>query len=102
MAQGADLSLFRRAKPSPCNVCSCCNRQVHAKGQEQQNAILPQVCFYCSELILTMSFALVTGASKGIGKAIAMELASRKKDILLVSRNESQLRALATDIHQKY
>jgi uncharacterized protein len=49
-----------------------------------------------------MSFALVTGASKGIGKAIALELASRKKDILLVSRNESQLRELATEIRQKF
>src|SRR5688572_19461026 len=49
-----------------------------------------------------MPFALVTGASKGIGKAIAMELASRKKDILLVSRNASQLRELAIEIRQKF
>jgi uncharacterized protein len=45
-----------------------------------------------------MPFALITGASKGIGKAIALELASRKKDILLVSRNEQQLRVLANEI----
>jgi uncharacterized protein len=49
-----------------------------------------------------MSFALITGASKGIGKAIAFELASRKKDILLVSRNASQLKGLADELSGRY
>jgi uncharacterized protein len=49
-----------------------------------------------------MSFALVTGASKGIGKSIALELASRKTDLLLVARNEELLRSLCESIHKEY
>lgn len=39
-----------------------------------------------------MPYALITGASKGIGLAIASELARRKFDVLLVARSESLLR----------
>lgn len=49
-----------------------------------------------------MSFAFITGASKGIGKAIALELASRKKDLLLVARNEAQLQELCALAQNKY
>lgn len=49
-----------------------------------------------------MSFALITGASKGIGRAIAKELASRKINVLLVSRNETLLAALAKEIKDTY
>jgi uncharacterized protein len=42
-----------------------------------------------------MPFALITGASKGIGKAIALELASRKQDLILVARSAQQLEELA-------
>ena len=38
-----------------------------------------------------MAYALITGASKGIGLAIAEELARRKFDVLLVARSESRL-----------
>jgi uncharacterized protein len=38
-----------------------------------------------------MAYALITGASKGIGLAIADELARRKFDLLLVARSESLL-----------
>ena len=39
-----------------------------------------------------MAFALITGASGGIGFAIAKELAARKHDVLLIARNEQLLK----------
>ncbi len=38
-----------------------------------------------------MAYALITGSSQGIGLALATELASRKHDILLVSRSAEKL-----------
>src|SRR5579871_6799972 len=49
-----------------------------------------------------MAYALITGASKGIGKAIAGELASRKFDLLLVARSEGLLQQVAKDISGKH
>jgi uncharacterized protein len=42
--------------------------------------------------------ALVTGASSGIGAALARELASRGYSIALAARREERLRSLATDL----
>jgi short-subunit dehydrogenase len=49
-----------------------------------------------------MSYALVTGASKGIGKEIAAELASRKYDLILVARSAEQLAKVANELSTKY
>jgi len=49
-----------------------------------------------------MEYALITGASKGIGKAIAEELASRKINVLLVARSENLLKEVAENIATKY
>jgi len=49
-----------------------------------------------------MSFALITGASKGIGKSIAEQLASRRINLLLVARSEDLLRELATSLASQY
>ena len=49
-----------------------------------------------------MSYALITGASKGIGRAIAKELASRKINVLLVARSENLLASLADEIENDY
>ncbi|MES2520007.1 MAG: SDR family oxidoreductase [Bacteroidota bacterium] len=47
-------------------------------------------------------YALITGASKGIGKEIAIELAKKKFDVLLIARSASQLEEVAKEIQSKY
>ncbi|HEY8585019.1 MAG TPA: SDR family NAD(P)-dependent oxidoreductase, partial [Capillimicrobium sp.] len=42
--------------------------------------------------------ALVTGASRGIGRALAHALAARGIVVGLVARDEEQLRALAAEL----
>jgi short-subunit dehydrogenase len=49
-----------------------------------------------------MPYALITGASKGIGKAFAESLAKRKTDLLLVARTESLLLQLANDLRKNF
>ena len=45
--------------------------------------------------------ALITGASKGVGKSIAFELAKKNVKLILVSRNLSNLKKLKKDIQKK-
>ena len=47
-------------------------------------------------------YTLITGASQGIGKAFAMECASRGQNILLVALPESPLHETAEEIEQQY
>jgi NAD(P)-dependent dehydrogenase (short-subunit alcohol dehydrogenase family) len=47
---------------------------------------------------LTGRVALVTGGNKGLGKAMALGLAQAGADIVLASRNESELRAALDEI----
>lgn len=49
-----------------------------------------------------MSYALVTGSSKGIGKAIAIELAKKKIDLLLAARSGDLLKSIAEEIRNNY
>lgn len=49
-----------------------------------------------------MSYALITGASKGIGKAIAYNLAAKKINLLLVARSKDLLNEIAVDLNSKY
>lgn len=51
-----------------------------------------------SEKYLAGQSALVTGAGRGIGKAIALELASRGADVLLVARSQAQLEGVVEEI----
>lgn len=46
--------------------------------------------------------ALVTGASSGIGRDIARELAKRKYDIIAVARNEEGLKKIKNDLEKEY
>lgn len=46
--------------------------------------------------------ALVTGASKGIGKAIALHFASRHMKLCLLSRSQAHLNTLVREIEDKY
>ncbi|RAJ02443.1 hypothetical protein LX64_03458 [Chitinophaga skermanii] len=49
-----------------------------------------------------MSYALVTGAAKGIGRGIAQSLAAKKYDLLLVDIDAQQLQTTADNIHTQY
>jgi uncharacterized protein len=49
-----------------------------------------------------MSYALITGASKGIGKVIAFELAAKGYNLLLVARSKDLLQQVGEEIRSKH
>jgi uncharacterized protein len=49
-----------------------------------------------------MSTALITGASGGIGKAFAQELATRQTNLVLVARSAEKLHQLAQELQEKH
>ncbi|SFD84962.1 hypothetical protein SAMN05518672_103501 [Chitinophaga sp. CF118] len=49
-----------------------------------------------------MAYALITGASKGIGKSIATALAQKHYDLLLIARSGKELEALADTLKTNY
>ncbi len=49
-----------------------------------------------------MSYALITGASKGIGREMAIALAKRKYNLLLVARSEDILLTLSEELQKLY
>ncbi|MFM1934914.1 MAG: hypothetical protein RL360_1795 [Bacteroidota bacterium] len=49
-----------------------------------------------------MSYAIITGGSKGIGKEIALQLAERGYNLLLVARNSYELQQVKEEIQKKF
>lgn len=49
-----------------------------------------------------MKYALITGASKGIGKSMAAELAKKGYGLLLVARSEQLLQNVAAELTEQY
>lgn len=49
-----------------------------------------------------MTNIVISGASKGIGKAIAEKFAAAKNNIFICSRNEHELTATTKDLNKKY
>ncbi|KAH3678210.1 hypothetical protein WICMUC_001639 [Wickerhamomyces mucosus] len=47
-------------------------------------------------------WAIITGASDGLGKEYAIQLASKGLNVFLISRTQSKLELLATEIETKY
>lgn len=51
---------------------------------------------------ITKSYALITGASKGLGAVFAESLAGQGRNIVLVARTDNVLKAIAEGIKNKY
>jgi len=46
------------------------------------------------------TYALVTGASQGLGRVFAYALAARKQNVILVARSRDRLESLANELHR--
>jgi NAD(P)-dependent dehydrogenase (short-subunit alcohol dehydrogenase family) len=53
----------------------------------------------CMDLKLTGKTALVTGGSRGIGRAVASRLASEGANVVIVARDEARVRATAEELN---
>ena len=47
-------------------------------------------------------YALITGASAGIGKSFALQLAAQGGNLILVARRKDALQTLASEIQSQY
>lgn len=51
---------------------------------------------------MSVDFTLITGASSGIGKSFAEQLAAKKKNLILIARREERLNELAIELKKKH
>ena len=49
-----------------------------------------------------MKYALITGASQGIGEEIAKQFAALKKNLILVARSKEKLDLLAQELRNQF
>ncbi|SVD66193.1 uncharacterized protein METZ01_LOCUS419047, partial [marine metagenome] len=54
------------------------------------------------DLNLNNKTALITGASKGIGKAIAQAMAEEGCNLVITARSEDKLKELKTEIQKQH
>lgn len=54
------------------------------------------------DLHLTHKLALITGSTKGIGKAIATELAREGADVIINGRNQDEVDRIVADIKTQF
>ncbi len=74
--------------------------KIKIKQQQPENAQEDEISARKSNTV--DKYALVTGASKGLGKAFTIELAKRKINLLLVALPEDGLRELCADLEKNY
>ncbi|XP_076799832.1 very-long-chain 3-oxoacyl-CoA reductase-like [Clavelina lepadiformis] len=68
----------------------------------QYIGIFTSLYFIVTIVLTIIEGSLVTGATDGIGKETAIQLASRGQNIVLISRSEEKLRNVANEIESKH
>lgn len=58
--------------------------------------------FKLQVIYIYMAWGIITGASSGIGKAFVYELASKRRDLVIISRRKKILEGISRDIKAKY
>ena len=85
---------------SPCNI----SHVIPSRSLAVAVTLLARSLLHSTTQDLTKygKWAVVTGASEGLGKAYAFELAKSKMNVLLISRTESKLEVVKKEIEEKY
>ena len=76
--------------------------KTNANKQSKRNWLQPKIISSFMEEENSMGYALVTGASRGIGRALAVELARWEIPLILVARDVESLMRLGNDIQRCY